>query len=153
MRVAANYAAVCDPSQYEAVDVAVSLVDVDSGREVEPHRGSVTYNRWRNRFVVVFTEKGGTSPLGEVWYSEAVSLKGPWNKAIKIVTHSKMSFYNPQQHPEFEQQNGRMIYFEGTYTHTFSGNPHPVPRYEYNQLMYRLDLADTRIAEHFPESE
>ena len=41
---------------------------------------------------------------------------------------------------------GRIIYFEGTYTNTFSGNPQPTPRYEYNQMMYRLDLADERLA-------
>ena len=26
-----------------------------------------------------------------------------------------------------------------------SGNPTPTPRYEYNQLMYRLDLSDPRL--------
>ena len=35
-----------------------------------------------------------------------------------------------------------MIFFEGTYTTTFSGNDDPTPRYDYNQVMYRLDLAD-----------
>ncbi|MBU6411264.1 MAG: hypothetical protein KGR98_12840, partial [Verrucomicrobia bacterium] len=25
---------------------------------------------------------------------------------------------------------------------TFSGNKHPTPRYDYNQIMYRLDLSD-----------
>ena len=42
-------------------------------------------------------------------------------------------------------ENGREIYFEGTYTATFSGNPTPTPRYEYNQLLYKLDLADGRL--------
>ena len=40
---------------------------------------------------------------------------------------------------------GEMICFEGTYTHTFSGNPHPTPRYDYNQVMYRLELGDERL--------
>ncbi len=31
------------------------------------------------------------------------------------------------------------------YVNTFSGNPHPTPYYEYNQIMYRLDLADPRL--------
>ena len=30
-------------------------------------------------------------------------------------------------------------------THTFSGNPDQTPRYDYNQIMYRLDLADERL--------
>jgi hypothetical protein len=31
------------------------------------------------------------------------------------------------------------------YVNTFSGNPHPTPYYEYNQIMYRLDLSDPRL--------
>jgi hypothetical protein len=27
----------------------------------------------------------------------------------------------------------------------FSGNPDKTPRYDYNQVMYRLDLADPRL--------
>ena len=38
------------------------------------------------------------------------------------------------------------IYFEGTHTIMFSGVTVPTPRYEYNQIMYRLDLADPRLA-------
>ena len=45
----------------------------------------------------------------------------------------------------FDQDGGRLIYFEGTYTHTFSGNDNATPRYDYNQIMYRLDLADPRL--------
>ena len=36
---------------------------------------------------------------------------------------------------------------EGTYTNTFSGNPCQTPRYEYNQIMYRVDLSDERLKE------
>jgi hypothetical protein len=45
----------------------------------------------------------------------------------------------------FDQKGGRVIYFEGTYTAEFSGNTDPTPRYDYNQIMYRLDLADGRL--------
>ena len=66
---------------------------------------------------------GGTSMLGEVWYAEADTPVGPWVYARKVVTHDRYSFYNPKQHPMFDKEGGRMIFFEGTYTHTFSGNP------------------------------
>ena len=33
---------------------------------------------------------------------------------------------------------GRIIHFEGTYTYDFSGNPDKTPRYNYNQVLYRL---------------
>ena len=71
---------------------------------------------------------------------------GPWVYARKIVTHDKYSFYNPKQHPMFDQENGRTIFFEGTYATTFSGNPDATPRYDYNQIMYQLELTDRRLA-------
>ena len=37
------------------------------------------------------------------------------------------SFYNPKQHPMFDKDGGRIIFFEGTYTTTFSGNHDPTP--------------------------
>ena len=46
----------------------------------------------------------------------------------------------------FDKEGGRTIFFEGTYTHTFSGNPDQTPRYDYNQIMYQLDLDDPRLA-------
>ena len=83
--------------------------------------------------------------LFEIWFAEAPSPIGPWTSAKKIVTHNKMDFYNPTQHPFFDEEAGRIIYFEGTYTHTFSKNEQRTPRYDYNQIMYRLDLADERL--------
>ena len=62
------------------------------------------------------------------------------------MTHDKYSFYNPKQHPMFDKDGGRIIFFEGTYTTTFSGNNDPTPRYDYNQIMYQLDLSDPRLA-------
>jgi hypothetical protein len=46
------------------------------------------------------------------------------------------------QHPEFAKEGGRIIYFEGTFVTTFESNPNPTPRYDYNNLMYRLDVSD-----------
>ena len=59
--------------------------------------------------------------------AEADAPLGPWVYARKIVTHDDYSFYNPKQHPLFDQEGGRIIYFEGTYTTTFSGNKDPDP--------------------------
>jgi hypothetical protein len=112
------------------------------GKTVVAHSGSVAWNAYRKRWVMIFVEAGGaTSYLGEVWYAEADAPEGPWLSAKKILTHNKYSFYNPKHHPMFDRDGGRIIYFEGTYTHTFSGNPHPTPRYDYNQVMYKLELS------------
>ena len=78
--------------------------------------------------------------LGEVWYSESLSHEGPWTRSKKVARHHQYSFYNPKIHPEFFGQGGRILYFEGTYTTAFSGNEVPTPGYEYNQILYRLDL-------------
>src|SRR5262249_3282025 len=94
----------------------------------------------------IAVQSGGTSMLGEVWYASADTPVGPWHYAVKVVTHERYSFYNPKQHPMFDRDGGRRIYFEGTYTHTFSGNPDARPRYDYNQDLYRLDLGDPRLA-------
>ena len=95
---------------------------------------------------MIAVEVFGSSFLGEVWYAEADTPLGPWVYARKIVTHDDYSFYNPKQHPLFDQEDGRILFFEGTYTSTFSGNKDPTPRYDYNQVMYQLDLADHRLA-------
>ena len=128
-------------------DSPFALRDQDTGRSVEAHGGSVSWNAYRNRWIMICVQAGGTSYLGEVWYAEAEAPEGLWRNARKILTHDRYTFYNPTQHPFFDQQGGRMIYFEGTYTNQFTGTPETIatPRYEYNQIMYRLDLADPRL--------
>ncbi len=120
-------------------------IDVESGDRIRLHRGTVHWNEYRKAWVMIANQAGGTSALGEVWYSEASEPTGPWLKARKIVTHERYSFYNPVQHHFFDQAGGRVIYFEGTYANTFSGNPETTARYDYNQIMYRLDLSDPRL--------
>lgn len=129
----------------ESAAARMQLRDADSGKPVTLHVGSINWNVFRKLWVMVAVEKGGTSFLGEIWYAEAPSPTGPWRQAKKIVTHNRYSFYNPRQHPFFDEGDGRFIYFEGTYTQEFSGNPVPTPRYDYNQIMYRLDLTDPRL--------
>ena len=43
------------------------------------------------------------------------------------------------------RDNGQLIHFEGTYTNDFSGNPEKTPRYNYNQMLYRLDLTSAAL--------
>lgn len=121
--------------------------DVNSGEHVFNHGGSVAYNAYRKCWVMIFLQAWAKpSFLGEVWYAEAPSPQGPWKRAVKIISHNNYTFYNVQSHPEFDQRDGRYIYLEGTYVTTYSGNPTPTPRYDYNQIMYRLDLAHPQIA-------
>ena len=127
-------------------DARFLLRDPRTNHVVVAQGGSVCYNDFRHRWIMIALETGGdNSFLGEVWYAEADAPTGPWRGARKILTHHRYSFYNPVQHPFFDQQGGRVIYFEGTYASTFAGNDHPTPLYDYNQIMYRLDLADPRL--------
>jgi hypothetical protein len=121
-------------------------VDVDTHKPLEVHYGSVCWNDFRQRWILIAVVKnGGPSFLGEVYYAEAPEPTGPWLRAKNVVTHCKYSLYNPVQHPFFDQAGGRVIYFEGTYADTFSGAPATTPRYDYNQIMYRLQLDDPRL--------
>jgi hypothetical protein len=124
------------------------LYDIESGKKVSPHGGTVYFNAYRQRWVAIFVQQFGESSfLGEVWYAEADTPVGPWAYTRKIVTHNKYSFYNPKQHPYFDQAGGRVIFFEGTYSYSFSGSAeNATPRYDYNQIMYRLNLDDPRLA-------
>jgi hypothetical protein len=121
------------------------LKDFATGSDVRLHRASVTWNDYRNSWVMIGNQLFGDSFLGEVWFAEAPTPDGPWENAVKVVTHHSGSenytLYNPMQHPYFAEENGRFIYFEGTYAQTFSGNPTATPLYDYNQMMFRLDLS------------
>jgi hypothetical protein len=126
------------------------LQDADSGKPIQVNSSSCFWNAYRKRYIMIASEVFGATMLGEVWYSEADQPEGPWVNARKIITHANKKgdahdFYNPTQHPFFDQDGGRVIYLEGSYVNTFSGNPHPTPYYEYNQIMYRLDLSDPRL--------
>lgn len=126
------------------------LQDVDSGKPILVNNSSCAWNEYRKRYVLIASEADGDTKLGEVWYSEADRPEGPWVHARKIITHANKvgdahDFYNPCHHPFFNQEQGRVIFLEGSYANMFSGNPHPTPRYEYNQVMYRLDLSDPRL--------
>ena len=78
--------------------------------------------------------------------SPADSPTGPWGATVKILTHDNYTFYNPRLHPEFTPGESPILIFEGTYTRQFADRPPPTPRYEYNQMLYRLDLDDTKLA-------
>ena len=126
-------------------EALIQLRDAETGKPVLGHSGTVAWNAYRKAWVMIVQEGWGSSMCGEVWFTEAAALIGPWGPARKIITHDDYSFYNVAHHPFFDQEGGRVIYLEGTYTMAFSGTKTPTPRYDYNQIMYSLDLADPRL--------
>lgn len=122
------------------------LRDPETGKFVYVKGGSVHWNEYRKRWVMIASQIGGEASFyGEIWYAESDQLEGPWQNARHILTHNKYTFYNPSHHPFFDQDGGRYIYFDGTLATTFAKTSTRIPRYDYNQIMYRLDLGSERL--------
>lgn len=121
-------------------------VDAATGKPILLQAGSIRWNAFRQRWILIAHQTYGTpSFLGEVWYAEARRPEGPFAKAVRIVTHDNYSFYNVTQHAFFDQDEGRSVFFEGTYTAAFTDDARATAWYDYNQIMYRLDLTDPRL--------
>ncbi|HAZ62492.1 MAG TPA: hypothetical protein DCZ72_02605 [Armatimonadetes bacterium] len=113
----------------------------EPARRISLHRGTVRYNPYLDAWLLIAVGNfGGPSFLGEVWAGIADSPMGPWGEVRRILTHDRYSFYNPRQDEFFDQDGGRTVYFEGTYASTFSRTEDLTPLYDYNQMMYRLDV-------------
>jgi hypothetical protein len=147
LRCPANLKSWENSSTWEILKPQKTLLSAADGKPVTLHSGSLAWNSWRKRWVIIFMQAhGDSSDLGEIWYAEATSPFGPWGKAVKVLSHNNYTFYNPEIHPEFTAADSPILIFEGTYTQEFANHPEPTPRYDYNQIMYRLDLDDPRIA-------
>jgi hypothetical protein len=131
LRVSNEWDAIRDPARWERREV-----------QLPPNRqrvSSVAWSEYRKRFVLLMER------TGEVWYAEGPRPEGPYGTAVRIVHHDRYNFYNVVRHPFFDK--GPVVYFEGTYTDAFSDAKAKTPRYNYNQVMYRLRLDDPRLAE------
>lgn len=141
----ATYEAWKDRSQWQKVENPRKFDSVD-GDIIEVATASVAWNEHRQRWIMILQEKfGKSSAFGEIWYLEGASPEGPWGPAVKIVTHQNYTFYNVQIDTHLSPADGAVLLFEGTYTHTFSDNKIQTPRYDYNQILYRLDLDDPAL--------
>ncbi|MBI5388280.1 MAG: hypothetical protein HZA90_26750 [Verrucomicrobia bacterium] len=146
LRCPATFEAWQDSAKWEALKAQESLTSATDGKPVKPHTGSIAWNAFRQRWVTIFMEAfGKPSAFGELWYAEAAAPTGPWGPAVKVLSHDNYTFYNPRLHPEFTPDGSPILIFEGTYTMQFANHPHPTPRYDYNQLLYRLDLDDPAL--------
>lgn len=146
-RCPATFEAWKDPSTWQAISPPTRLSSAADGTAVVPHSGGMAWNSFRKRWVAVFLQSAGKpSSHGELWYAEAPEPTGPWGSAVKIVSHSNYTFYNPSLHPEFTPEGSPILLFEGTYTELFANHAIPTARHDYNQILYRLDLDDPALA-------
>ncbi len=147
LRCPATFEAWRDSATWETLPPQASILSAADGQAVKPHSGSIAWNAKRGRWVAVFMESfGKPSAFGELWYAEADAPTGPWGPAVKVLTHENYTFYNPRLHPEWTPPDSPILLFEGTYTAEFADHPQPTPRYDYNQVLYRLDLDDPALA-------
>ncbi len=141
LRCPATFESWQDSSSWQVLKPQENLLSATDVKPIKPHSGSIAWNAYRKRWVTVFMESyGKPSAFGELWYAEASTPTGLWGKAVKILSHENYTFYNPRLHPEFTPTNSPVLIFEGTYTQQFADHPNPTPRYDYNQILYRLDL-------------
>jgi len=146
LKCPAAFEAWSDPSQWTEIPSSASPRDAD-GKEIQPHRGSVCWNEHRKKWITVYTQNfGKPSAFGELWYAEADSPLGPWGTAVKVLTHRNYTFYNPRIQHELTPTDAPFIVFEGSYTAEFADHAQKTPRYDYNQILYRLDLDDPKLA-------
>ncbi len=124
------------------------LRSFDTDAAIKPHAGSIFWNDFRRRWTMIVKEDEGLSNHGIIWFAEADTPLGPWVYAKKVVSHENRNFYNPAQRPFFNQDGGRLIYFDGTYvggSEFFAASNEVTPYYNYDQIMYRLALNDPRL--------
>ena len=141
LRCPATYEAWQDPRTWENL-TPDRAIRTPEGKKIEAHGGDLAWHPWSRRWLLLFTQKGGdTSFLGEIWLASAPSPTGPWTGARKVATHDNYTFYNPVLHPEAFRADSPVIHFEGTYVTTFTNNQQPTPRWDYNQVLYQVDLS------------
>jgi hypothetical protein len=147
LKCPATFEAWQNSAKWEVLKPQESIASASDGKPVKPASGSIAWNAFRKRWVTVFVQSFGVpSMLGEVWYAEADSPFGPWGPAVKVLSHKNYTFYNPRLHPEFTPVDSPILLFEGTHSQSFANRPEPTPRFDYNQIMYRLDLDDPMLA-------
>jgi len=142
----ATYEAWKDRSQWQSAEPVKSFKTADGGGDIEPASASIAWSGYRKKWVMILQQKfGKPSVFGEVWYLEGESPEGPWGPAVKVATHENYTFYNVQIDWQLTSPDEPVLIFEGTYTTSFTDNKIKTPRYDYNQVAYRLDLDDPAI--------
>ncbi|NNM84689.1 MAG: hypothetical protein HKL96_02890 [Phycisphaerales bacterium] len=118
------------------------LRDIVTDKPLVPQEASIHWNSYRKAWVMIFNP--GISGFGDTYLAFADTPLGPWGYAVRVVHFTEQSFYNPSQDWFFDQHGGRNIYFEATLSSWLGSRKVKIPRYDYNQLMYRINLASHR---------
>lgn len=133
--------------QIKKEEAQMQMQDFSGGGTVIVSSADVAWNAYRKRWVMVASGSAGRGAAEHaLWYAESDKPEGPWKLALKVADEAGTSLDNPCLHPFFDQDGGRWIYFETTVSGSAGPMAMRVPRYEQNQMMFRLDLSEERLA-------
>jgi len=93
-------------------------------------------------------ERGGETPL-EILPGHPAPESVPRGHPVRWTDaegEAWMLFGDPKVHAGWVDDGSPALFFEGTYTKTFSRNAPATPRHDYNQVLYRFDLDDPALA-------
>lgn len=121
------------------------LHDHDSGDALRAHGGSLAWNEYRQRWVMIASKHGARR------CSEKYGMPRPKHLSVPGRTPSRSSRTTttvstiPSSIPtSIKMADDSSTLKERTPIHSPT-IPTQTPRYDYNQIMYRLDLADERL--------
>lgn len=143
LKCRAEFESWSNPDRWVHLQPQKQILTVDESSRIEPHRGAIAWHPIVKKWVCIFTRHNGEdSFLGEIWFAMSENPEGPWHGAVKVATHDTYTFYNPQVHSPFQDGEDPILLFEATYTKTFSKAERATSRWDYNQVLYRLNLKD-----------
>jgi len=114
----------------------LQLSDAVSHKELIPRSSSIRWNAFRKAWLMLFSSEDGSA-----WLAQSASVEGPWHRAVLIAAHDGHTLTAMNHLDAFDQEGGRIIYFQGT----IGATGVDTPRYDLNALMYRVDLSDPRF--------
>jgi hypothetical protein len=112
----------------------LKAVEARTGRVVELRSGSVQWNAFRQRYIMLAADENWA-----VHYLEAAEPDGLWGRAVQVLSPGCGGVEEPVQHDFLDQDGGKVIYIEGIHAGAAT------PRYTGCQVMHRLSLTDARL--------
>ncbi len=141
LKIPDSYESWCNPDTWEKLSYSsrAATCKGSTTSTVTPKGGQMMWNAAIGKYVAIFYLD---LDFGGLWYAEADSPFGPWYNAEKVCQMDNYNFYNPVVHAESDPTKPYLI-FEATYTDAFVGQPDPTARWNYTQVLYRLNLDGT----------
>ena len=129
------------PRHVGSAQTAKSRCPVGGGDEITPHRGSDRVESISRavRFNLHAIARQTVAAWRDLVRRGGLAAR-PLGTGRESARHEHYTFYNPMIHAEMTPAGSPALFFAGTYSMDFSDARQRTPRYDYNQVLYRLDL-------------